>query len=73
MVDNRRTDMNTNIAKGTLKELQGKIKQSWGDITDDDLTKFNGKREELEGILQKKYGYTQEKARQEVNRFFSKI
>ena len=65
--------MNTNILKGNLTELRGKLKQTWGDLTDDDLTKFSGKKDELAGILQKKYGYTQEKANQETDQFFGNM
>jgi uncharacterized protein YjbJ (UPF0337 family) len=46
--------------KGKWNELKGKIKQSYGDLTDDDLTYEEGKEDELYGRLQNKTGKTRE-------------
>ena len=51
--------------EGGWKEYKGKIKTQWGKLTDDDLDVVNGRREELEGRLQKNYGYAKDKARAE--------
>jgi uncharacterized protein YjbJ (UPF0337 family) len=48
--------------KGNWKQLKGKAKQMWGDLTDDELDVIEGKREELVGRLQAKYGLTKEQA-----------
>ncbi|MHB8208432.1 CsbD family protein [Mucilaginibacter sp.] len=48
--------------KGTWNELKGKVKQAYGDLTDDDLVREEGKDDELLGKLQKKTG----KSRDEV-------
>jgi uncharacterized protein YjbJ (UPF0337 family) len=45
---------------GTWNELKGKIKQEYGDLSDDDLTYEEGKDDELLGKLQKKTGKTKE-------------
>ena len=42
--------------KGGWNELKGKIKQAYGDLTDDDLTREEGKDEEFLGKLQQKTG-----------------
>ena len=55
--------------EGNWKELTGKVKEKWGDLTDDDLTSINGKRDQLEGKLQERYGYAKDKARDEVDEF----
>lgn len=55
------------ILAGNWKQLHGTIKEWWGDLTDDDLTKIDGKRENLVGVLQTRYGYAKEKAETEVN------
>ena len=47
--------MNEDTLKGDWKILKGKIKQQWGKLTDDDLEKIGGKREELLGRIQKQY------------------
>lgn len=42
--------------KGKWNEVKGKIKQSYGDLTDDDLKYEEGKDDELLGRLQQKTG-----------------
>ena len=52
--------------KGNWNIAKGKIKQQWGDLTDDDLDYQEGKADELKGRIQKKTGETKEN----VNKFF---
>ena len=61
--------MNEDILKGKWKEIKGRVKVQWGNLTDDDIAEVEGEQEKLVGILQKKYGYTKDKAEQECNRF----
>lgn len=49
--------------KGSWKEIAGKLKQKYADLTDDDLLFVEGKEEELEGRLQKKLGKTKDQVR----------
>ena len=37
--------------EGNWKQFAGKVKEKCGDLTDDDIAKINGKREQLEGVL----------------------
>jgi uncharacterized protein YjbJ (UPF0337 family) len=46
--------------KGNWNELKGKMKQSYGDLSDDDLTYEEGKDDEFIGRIQKKLGKTKE-------------
>ncbi|MGV3686592.1 MAG: CsbD family protein [Daejeonella sp.] len=46
--------------KGKWNEMKGKVKQAYGDLTDDDLKYEEGKDDELYGRLQKKTGKTRE-------------
>jgi len=46
--------------KGNWNEIKGKLKQSFADLTDDDLYYAEGKQEELIGKLQQKLGKTRE-------------
>ena len=48
--------------------MRGQIKEWWGKLTDDDLEKIGGKFDKLIGLLQEKYGYTQQQAEEEFNR-----
>lgn len=61
--------MNEDIFKGKWKQFRGQIQQTWGDITNDDLDRIEGERTEFEGVLQERYGYTKERAQQEVDKF----
>lgn len=54
------------MLRGEWNLIKGKIKEKWGKLTDDDLTEINGKREQLLGKIQKKYGLAKEKAEQEL-------
>jgi uncharacterized protein YjbJ (UPF0337 family) len=64
--------MNKDIAAGKWEQLKGSIKQTWGEITDDELTKINGSAQKMAGILQEKYGRTKEQAEKEVEGFWSR-
>ena len=58
--------MNTDIIKGNWKEIKGKAKQQWGKLTDDDMTIIEGKRDQLVGKVQERYGYAKDQAEKEV-------
>ncbi len=53
--------------EGNWKQFTGRVKEKWGDLTDDEIAQTNGKREQLEGLVQKKYGYAKDKAREEID------
>lgn len=61
--------MNQDTMQGKWKQLKGAAKQRWAKFTDDDLTYLSGKRDELVGRLQERYGYTREQAQQEADEF----
>jgi uncharacterized protein YjbJ (UPF0337 family) len=52
--------MNETTIKGGWNELKGKIKQAYGDLTDDDLTYAEGKEDEMWGKIQQKTGKTKD-------------
>jgi uncharacterized protein YjbJ (UPF0337 family) len=59
--------MNWDSIEGNWKEFKGKAKQQWGKLTDDDLDVIEGRRDQLEGVLQKRYGYAKDQAQREVD------
>ena len=61
--------MNEDILKGQWKQLQGKARQQWGKLTDDDLTMIKGDRDVLLGKLQEHYGRSRADAKEEVDRW----
>jgi uncharacterized protein YjbJ (UPF0337 family) len=52
--------------KGSWNEIKGKLKQKYGQLTDDDLTFAEGKEDELLGRLQKRLGKSKEDLRREI-------
>jgi uncharacterized protein YjbJ (UPF0337 family) len=46
-------------------------KAKWGKLTADDLTAINGRREELEGKIQQRYGLAKDQARKEIDDWFT--
>ena len=59
--------MNWDIVKGNWKEMKGKIREQWGELTDDDIDRMAGQRDQLVGSIQKKYGYSKEEAERHVS------
>ena len=60
-------DMDWNRVEGNWKQLRGKAKQQWGKLTDDDLTMAAGRREELAGKVQERYGLAKDAAQRQVD------
>ena len=65
--------MNTHVLQGKWKQIRGKVREQWAQIADHDLDKIVGKREQLVGLVQEKYGYTKEKAEKDVDFFLTKM
>ena len=59
--------MNTLELKGNWNIIKGKLKQKWGDLTDDDLDYVEGQKDELIGRIQKRTGQTREAVEKELN------
>jgi len=59
--------MDWNRVEGNWKQLKGRAKQQWGKLTDDDLTASNGRRDELAGKVQERYGIEKDAARRQVD------
>jgi uncharacterized protein YjbJ (UPF0337 family) len=61
--------MNWDQIEGNWKQFKGKVKEKWADLTDDDLTAIEGKRDQLAGKLQERYGYARDRAERELEEF----
>lgn len=55
--------------KGNWNQIKGKLKQQYGELTDDDLRYAEGKEDELFGKLQEKLGKSREELTREINRW----
>jgi len=60
--------MDWNRVEGSWKQVKGAVKEKWGKLTDDDLDVINGRREQLEGKIQERYGFAKDQVRQRCRR-----
>jgi uncharacterized protein YjbJ (UPF0337 family) len=65
--------MNQDRIQGNWKQLAGKVREKWGQLTDDDVEKIAGQRDQLIGRIQESYGITKDKAEAEVREFESAL
>jgi uncharacterized protein YjbJ (UPF0337 family) len=68
----RRTVMDWNRVEGNWKQFKGNVKEQWGKLTDDDLDEIAGKRDQLEGKIQERYGIEKDRVRREVDEWSSR-
>ncbi|CAN7602474.1 CsbD family protein [Pararhizobium sp. LjRoot235] len=59
--------MDWNRVEGNWKQFKGKVKEQWGKLTDDDLDRIAGKRDQLEGTIQERYGLEKDRAKADVD------
>jgi uncharacterized protein YjbJ (UPF0337 family) len=58
--------MNWDTIKGSWNQMKGKVREQWGDLTDDDIERMAGERDQLVGKIQQRYGCTREEAERQV-------
>ncbi|MGD9557401.1 MAG: CsbD family protein [Mangrovibacterium sp.] len=58
---------NSDKMKGNWNIIKGKLKQQYGELTDDDLTYVDGQEDELLGRIQKKTGRTKEEIKEFID------
>jgi uncharacterized protein YjbJ (UPF0337 family) len=61
------TAMNWDQIEGNWKQFKGKVKEKWGQLTDDDLDQAAGKRDQIIGRLQARYGWQRDRAERELD------
>ncbi|MGH8262296.1 MAG: CsbD family protein [Steroidobacteraceae bacterium] len=65
--------MNWDRVEGNWKQFKGKVQQKWADLTNDDIEKIEGKRTELTGRLQERYGYQKDQAEREIDTWLKSV
>lgn len=65
--------MNWQQVEGKWKQVKGAVKLRWGKLTDDDLEVIAGKKEELLGKLQERYGITKEEAEKQLEQWGAEL
>lgn len=61
--------MNWDRIEGNWKQLKGKVRETWGRLTDDQLDTIAGRRDKLVGGLQDSYGIAQDEAEKQIKDF----
>ena len=61
--------MNWDTIEGNWNQFKGAVREKWGDLTDDDLDRIGGKRDQLIGRLQERYGILRDQAERQVDDF----
>ena len=61
--------MNQDQIQGKFEQIKGKIKETWGRLSDDDIALYNGKRDQFFGKLQLTYGIAKEDAQKRLDEF----
>ncbi len=61
--------MNRETVKGNWNQLKGKLKEAWGDLTDDELKQAEGNRDQFVGLVQKKYGKAKDAISKQLSQY----
>jgi uncharacterized protein YjbJ (UPF0337 family) len=62
--------MNRDTLKGQWTQLKGKVRQQWGNLTDDEIDQMQGNAEVLIGKIQERYGRSREEAEREFDAWY---
>lgn len=65
--------MNWDQIKGKWTEYKGSASKHWGKLTDDDIEQAGGRRDELAGRVQQRYGVAREDAERQVDEWLAKL
>lgn len=59
--------MNSDTVGGNWKQLAGKAREQWGKLTDDDMQVILGKKDQLVGKIQERYGISKDEAQKQAD------
>lgn len=65
--------MNWDQIEGKWKQFAGKAQENWGKITNDEMSQIAGRRDQLIGMIQTRYGVAKEEAETQVSQFIAKL
>ena len=65
--------MNKDQVEGTWRQLKGKVKEKWGQLTDDELDEYEGKTEQLAGLIQKRTGEAREAVQEQLDEWSAQV
>lgn len=61
--------MNEHTIEGNWMQLKGKLRETWGELTDDDVDVIAGRRDQLVGRIRERYGKSADVVEREVKEF----
>ena len=64
--------MNRDRIEGQWQRVKGRVREHWGKLTDDDLEVIAGKRDQLAGLLQQRYGAARDEIDRQIREFESR-
>lgn len=65
--------MNTGELRGNWHRLKGRVREQWGELTDDDVARINGEFEKLAGVLQHRLGVEREAVERQLQDWLSSV
>jgi len=61
--------MNWDRVEGNWKQMKGAVREKWGKLTDNDLEQIAGKKDQLVGRIQERYGISREVAQEQADQW----
>src|SRR5690606_27725570 len=61
--------MNWNQIQGNWKQFKGRVKEKWGELTDDEIEQIQGRRDQLVGKIEQHYGVARDEAESQVRQW----
>ncbi len=65
--------MNWDLIRADWKDLKGKARVQWAKLSDDELERVKGNREQLEAAVQRRYGLAKEEAAKQVDQWAQRL
>lgn len=65
--------MQWDYVEGKWQQLRGKVREQWGQLTNDDFDVIAGKRDQLVGILEQRYGKSRDEVERQVREFENRL
>ena len=65
--------MNWRKIEGKWEQMKGRVRQQWGELTEDDVDTIAGKREQLVGRLEERYGMAKDSAERAIQMWIDSV
>jgi uncharacterized protein YjbJ (UPF0337 family) len=62
--------MNWQEVEADWKQLKGKVKEKWGRLTDDELSRTEGQRDQLLGLIEERYTIARDEVERQLKALF---